>query len=389
MSTGMTLTNTGRDMLASALAGSTLTFTRAYVGNGDLGSRNPLTMTALVSPKKELPIQAMRTSSTGTAEVVLQMSNSGMSSGFFVKEYGLFAKLGNGTEKLYAYCNKGNEAPYLEGYDGTNPIDYTLSIVTVIDQAQNVTAIISSTNNYVTLTALNAKLEALFAPSTTNLKGLWTYAPNDERRLRPLPMDEARVQIMGINDINNLVYRIERLEDAINRVSLELNLQGIFPGASHYMAEDFVDPDTVDRYTAKVTSIVAGDDSIDCLPVDGMLPGSWYVISDGLKSERVQVESISLENDIQRVILKDTVKNTYKLKTCKLYRSSANVTPGGALGSGTPKVIEWLPSITFKGRGLSYVYTEKFYATPNNPASCTFTGYIKADSEGYITLGRD
>ena len=70
----MTLTTNGRNLLAKALTGKTLQFTRAFVGNGST-SKQHSAMTALVSPKMELPIQSLRTSSTGTAEVVLELIN--------------------------------------------------------------------------------------------------------------------------------------------------------------------------------------------------------------------------------------------------------------------------------------------------------------------------
>ena len=54
-----------------------------------------------------------------------------------------------------------------------------------------------------------------------------------------------------------------------------------------------------------------------------MLPGSLYTITDGINSEIVQVQSINLENGIQRVILSDTIKNTYILDNTQIYRTSA------------------------------------------------------------------
>ncbi len=388
MSVGMTLTTNGRNLLAKAITGKTLHFTRAWVGNGST-SKAHSAMTALVSPKMELPIQSMRTSSTGTAEVVLELNNQHLTTGFFVQEYGLFAKdPDSNAELLYAYCNKGNEAPYLEGYDGTNPINYTLSIITVIDQAQNVTATISTTNNYVTLNTLNSRFTSLFAGESNPPAGFFTYAANDAQRLRPLTLANTKKAIMGITDIPALVDRIERLEDAINELTLTLNVQEMYPGASHYMAEDFAEPDTIDLFSAQITSIVAGDDSIDCIPVEGMLPGSWYIISDGIKSESVQVDSISLENGVQRVILKSVIKNTYKLAGCKIYRSSADIKSGSAYGTADRKNITWLPEVTWKGQSSGTTAVINFDSSVSHSAGFSFTGNAQLNSDGYITLGR-
>ncbi|MBR0035336.1 MAG: hypothetical protein IJP54_06640, partial [Synergistaceae bacterium] len=72
---GMILTVQGRNLIAKALTGKELLFTRAYVGDGVLRSgQDPAALTALISPKKELPIQSMNlTGAIGTAEVVLEM----------------------------------------------------------------------------------------------------------------------------------------------------------------------------------------------------------------------------------------------------------------------------------------------------------------------------
>ena len=320
---GMILTASGRNLLAKALTGKELHFTRAFVGDGLLGSRNPASLTALISPKRELPIHSMNTTdSLGTCEVVLEMTNKGLTTGFFVREYGLFARdPDSGQELLYSYCNKGDEAGYLEGDNGVDIIAYTLSIVTVIDQAQNVTATITNSNQYVTVSRMEQRVMDIFAPYQA-AKGFWTYANGDTERLRPASLEQAKSLILDGVNVKAFNSRLERLEDAMNQTLLTLEVLQAYPGCSHYIAEDFRDTNQLDMFSGQVISVVAGDDSLDVEPLDGMLPGSWYTLSDGLSAEQVQVHSINLENDIQRVILEDTVKNTYILKNTRLYRTN-------------------------------------------------------------------
>lgn len=387
MSNGMILTNAGRNILAKALTGKTLTFTKAMTGDGTLGSRNAASLTALISPKRELPIQSMSTTgSLGTCEVVLEMTNKGLTTGFFVREYGLFAKEPDtGVETLYSYCNKGSEAGYLEGDNGVDIINYTLSLVTVIDQASNVTAYITNSNQYVTISRLDQRMADLFADYAST-SGFWTWERNNEQRLRPCTLRQAKQDILDGVDVANLNSRIERLEDALNQTLLELEVQSIFPGYTHYIVEDFKTVNQLDMFTSDVTSIVAGDDSIDCKPIDGMIPGSWYTITDGISMEQVQVESINLENGIQRIILTKPIVNTYLLENTQLYRTSANISADTALGPNARLRINWEPSLVWHGTGAQESFNVQLATDTNNARAFTLTNDAVLDTSGRVTL---
>lgn len=382
----MILTTAGRNLLAKALTGKQLTFTKGMCGNGRLGSHDPLSLENLISPKRELPIQSMRTSATGTAEVVVEMTNKNLSTGFFVYEYGLFAlDPDSNQEVLYSYSYTEN-AGYLEGDNGIDIINYTLSLVTVIDQAPNITASIASTNNYVTVTRLDTRIQDLFA-EFQNIAGFWTYAKNDVQRFRPASLTQARNALIGDYDIASLISRIERMEDALAQTLLSLEIQSIFPGYTHFIIEDFQVVNQIDTYAAQVTSVIAGDDSIDCEPIDGMLPGSGYTISDGIQSEHVEAESINYENGIQRVILKDVIENTYILENTRIYRTSANISDNAAYGPGITKTFTWTPVLTWTGRRENSEYMIPVDTSAGNIRAFNLTGNITLDSNSFITLG--
>ncbi len=384
---GMILTASGRNLLAKALTGKTLHFTRAFVGDGTLGSRTPSSLTALISPKRELPIHSMNTTgSLGTCEVVLEMSNKGLTQGFFVREYGLFAlDPDNSQEILYSYCNKGDEAGYLEGDNGVDIISYTLSIVTVIDQAQNVTATITNSNQYVTASRLEQRITDIFAPYQP-AKGFWTYSNGDTERIRPATLEQAKELILEGVNVKAFNSRIERLEDAINQTLLALEILQAYPGCSHYLAEDFKDTSQIDTFSGQVLSVVAGDDSLDVEPLDGMLPGSWYTLSDGISAELVQVHSINLENNIQRVILADTVKNTYILRNTKLYRTNCTLDNMGAVGVSDTFRASWNPDTVWKGIASSETVSVSLDTSAGNSKNFTFTGSAVFDSSGQVSL---
>lgn len=391
MASGMILTMAGRILLAKALTGKPLVFTRAYCGDGVLKSGQDQTLlTKLISPKKELPIQSMNTlQGIGTCEVVVEMTNAGMSSGFFVREYGLFAlDPDNKSEVLYSYRNTGDKSGYLEGDSGSDKISYTVSIVTVIDQAPNVSAVLTNTNQYVTYTKLDSKIDSLFGGYAA-LSGFWGFS-GEGHVFRPASLDQTKRALWGDADISGFNSRIERLEDAVNETMLKLEMLSEYPGYSHFVAEDFKDVNQIDQFAGKITSIVAGDDSIDVEPVDGMLPGSMYLITDGVNTEQVQVESISLENGIQRVILKEPIKHTYLNGIVQIFRTSVKIQSssegGRASGSDVRLMMNWQPNTEWKGTSENEDFIVPVQTTINNQKAFVMMNDVTLNSAGFATL---
>ena len=384
---GMILTSQGRNLIAKALTGKELHFTRAYVGDGTLGSRDPSALTALISPKRELPIQSMNvTGSIGTAEVVLEMSNKNLVTGFFVREYGLFARdPDTGQEVLYSYCNKGSEAGYLEGDNGTDQIAYSLSLVTVVDQAPNVTAYITNTNQYVTISRMEQRVMDIYAPYDSPA-GFWSFTQNDGERFRPASLEQTRFALWGNADVTGLNSRLERVEDALNQTMLALEMLQAFPGYSHYMAEDFKNSSMLDVFECEVLTVMAGDDTIDCNPIAGMLPGSIYTLSDGINSEQVQIESINLENGIQRVILKDRIINTYILGNAQMFRTSSAIDENHAVGPNARLRISWNPGLTWRGTGEQSPFSVSADTSLNNAKAFSLSGDAVLGSGGLVSL---
>ncbi len=387
MSDGMKITNNGRNLLAKGLTGKTITFTRVIVGDGVITNQNILTLNSLINQKKILPIvQLNKTENIGTAEVICEMNNSDLTNGFWVREFGLFARdPDTNQEILYSYRNVGNEASYLPGSGGPDVVNYTLSLVTVIDQAQNVTAIMTTNNNYVTSTNLTMRLNALFG-AYRNISGFWTYSETGEKIFRPATLQQVKDALIGDYDINSLAARIRVLEDALSQVLMSIELENLYPDYTHFICEDFLNTNELDLYSCKVTSIVAGDDSIDCEPLDGILPGSFYMLSDGISQELAQVDSVSIENNIQRVILCAPVENTYILNSCMLYRTSANILSGMATGANSRKTQTWPAALTWRGTSANAEITINLDTSTNNSNAFEIDGAGVFNSSGQVTL---
>lgn len=115
----MIVTNSGKTMYAKSIAGKTIKFTEARVGNGKPeGATEGLT--SLVSEGTTAAITAINVTD-GKALVVVEVSNEMFAEALSITEIGLFAKVINedGTEEaeaLYAYCYA------VEGMDTIPPI---------------------------------------------------------------------------------------------------------------------------------------------------------------------------------------------------------------------------------------------------------------------------
>lgn len=201
MNAGMHLTQSGIKLLGKAIAGKTLHFTRGMTGDGVLpGDVTPDTLTQIISPKQTLDIQFLRTTDQiGTAEIVLEISNKNLETGYFVREYGILAEDPDTHEEvLYSYVNKGELCSYLEAPEGHDYITFTLSLMTVIHTAEHVTATIVASNNYVTHETFKAGLADLYAPKLDTPAGVFVYGPdNADNRLRMLSLSEFKTLLLG------------------------------------------------------------------------------------------------------------------------------------------------------------------------------------------------
>lgn len=133
------VTKNGLAMIAESVATrKNLIFTRVVVGDGDATGRNFNDMTAVISPKMELPVTSGVNEGNGQYLITATLSNNTLNVGFFPREVGLYAKVDGKAEMLYSYTNGGNNVGYVP--DMTTPIDSEIyKIRTVIGNAKNIT----------------------------------------------------------------------------------------------------------------------------------------------------------------------------------------------------------------------------------------------------------
>lgn len=162
---GMVLTYSGRNVLAKALTGKTLKFTRAWAGDGYLPENPDIpNMTHVVNPHIVMEIEEISIPPhIGTAKVTVVLSNKNLQAGFFLREIGLFAEDPDSLEEvLYGYCNSADTADFMPGYGGADTVYYRFDLTVIVDQAQNVTAIFSDNPLAVTHRQLDDRSDEIY-----------------------------------------------------------------------------------------------------------------------------------------------------------------------------------------------------------------------------------
>lgn len=110
----ITPTTNGLTMITeSVVKKKPIVFTKIAIGDGALTNQNIETLTALIRQKQEAPIHIVTDKGAGLADVSAVITNAGLSTGYYARELGVFAKVGDtGQEKLFAYTNAGANASY-------------------------------------------------------------------------------------------------------------------------------------------------------------------------------------------------------------------------------------------------------------------------------------
>ena len=132
------LTRTGQEMTGMSQGGGKLTFVRVELGDGELKEGDSIeTLTALKHGIMQLPLQGYQSEGNGKARLRFIVDNSALAAGFINREIGVFAKIENGAEQLYAYTNAGNYADWIPSKE--TPIDSDIvDLHIVIGNAPNV-----------------------------------------------------------------------------------------------------------------------------------------------------------------------------------------------------------------------------------------------------------
>jgi len=145
---GFILTEKGRELLAKGLAGETITFTKMAIGDGtSLTSERE--KTTLVNQITTLPILNINVKGNGTCEINALLTNKSVTTGFYIKELGIFAHGNDNVEILYAY-NISTSPDFVPPFSANNVVEIEYVDTIIVDQVANVTAVIDPSITYIT-----------------------------------------------------------------------------------------------------------------------------------------------------------------------------------------------------------------------------------------------
>lgn len=139
------VTAAGRRLIEKAAIGEEIMFTKIVIGDGELEDGVGIgQLTGMINPIIELDINACKIDSEGNAVVSTYLSGDDLDTSFWYREIGLFAEDPDDGEILYCYGYAGEYAEYIEKTGNISVIEKTIDVVTVIGEAQTVTAFIKA-----------------------------------------------------------------------------------------------------------------------------------------------------------------------------------------------------------------------------------------------------
>lgn len=158
-------TLSGNNLLVESIKSKKpLIFTKIALGDGTLRENESIeSLTALKHLMAQNAVQLINSRENGEIDVIATISNASVTSGFYARELGVFAKVGDtGTEKLFAYTNAGAQASYTPA--GTSLDEKLITVTFYIGNDVNVKINLNS-QLYVTQAALDAHNTSLNAHS--------------------------------------------------------------------------------------------------------------------------------------------------------------------------------------------------------------------------------
>lgn len=160
------LTKQGLKLQAKVDAGSRMQLTKCMLGSGTLSSGQSLeNLTGLITPVQTLSIASISYSENNGACVITAVTdNSNVSTGYYLREFGIFARDPNDGEILYAVAQDANP-DYIPPSGTSAVVSQEIGVALSFSNAANVTAQVNTSaiatvtyvNNYVTSAVADLK----------------------------------------------------------------------------------------------------------------------------------------------------------------------------------------------------------------------------------------
>lgn len=377
---GMRLTRAGSDLIAKGLLGKPIHFSRCALGDGtfDYSTESVFDLTEMRSWKMDLPIEELIKNGDGTVRITCHSTNAEVYQGFPAKENAVFAvDSDTGEEILYSYCNTGEEYSFIPSNAGPVTRDIKFSYVTIVRDAENVTATLDLSFAYTSSVDFDAHINAehphLNTPNhfdnVTDTDFIW--ATDNDNHLHKISVNNFKSLLRDDTAETETVATLSD-EEKIFRAKQELGLD-----ANLLIIEDFTEPTALDNYKVKVLSSAENGNLLGLESVDNLKTGAYYTISDGVNSELVQIASVRFNISGYHAKLMRSLSNSYDWNATYLYRTTPALCDS--------KVLTWQPKAGFGGVEANIARTLELDMTVAQDFDIQGDGFL---ADGYFTLAK-
>ena len=181
----------------------------------------------------------------------------------------------------------------------------------------------------------------------------------------------------SVDSYQQLLWQTDRNSRDIASIALSLEDADIYPDYNSLLVENFANDNDIDKNKINVLAIASGDDSVEVDNVDNVIKGETYTLSDGsFSQEEKQVKDVVKSSTTNRVVFTEPIANIYDPKTTFLYRTTAFITDNKASGTGSNKLINWTPSLVWKGISGTQETTVMLDTSLANTSNFNITGDI-------------
>ena len=192
------LTKQGLKLQAKVDAGNAMQLTKCRLGSGTIGSGQQLEdLTELVAPVQTLPIASVTYSDDSHAVIISAVTdNSTVTTGYYLREFGIYAKDPDDGEILYAVASD-SEPDFIPAKGTSTVISQEIGVALTFANAANVTAAVNTSatatisyvNTYVTNAVADLKDMTSATISRDGVHGLVPAPGRGETKNRFLQAD--------------------------------------------------------------------------------------------------------------------------------------------------------------------------------------------------------
>lgn len=192
------LTKQGLKLQAKVDAGNAMQLTKCRLGSGTIGSGQQLEdLTELVAPVQTLPIASVTYSYDSHAVIISAVTdNSTVTTGYYLREFGIYAKDPDDGEILYAVASD-SEPDFIPAKGTSTVISQEIGVALTFANAANVTAAVNTSatatisyvNTYVTNAVADLKDMTGATVSRDGVHGLVPAPGRGETKKRFLQAD--------------------------------------------------------------------------------------------------------------------------------------------------------------------------------------------------------